>query len=217
MSTQRTRFNLAPPNLPLAPDEYARQYQDQYSNVFRLYFNQLSNALLALFGPNGGQYVDCPNALFFNTADQTFPVSNTAYPIVFNATYLSNAVSLVGGSTSQIGVSIAGIYNFQFTAQLLSTNSSAKTVDVWISRNNIDIGFSTRTITLSANGEYTELSWSFNIDLDQGEYIELRTSSTSTAIELHANAATAIHPGIPSAVLTVNFVAPLPVPRPTPP
>jgi len=35
----------AAPNLPIAPVNYAQQYQDQFSNVLRLYFNQLSNAL----------------------------------------------------------------------------------------------------------------------------------------------------------------------------
>jgi hypothetical protein len=84
MAILRNLTNPAPPSLPLAPEQYERRYQDQYSNVFRLYFNQLSNALQALFGPNGGQYIDCPNALFFNTVDQTFPLANTAYPIVFN-------------------------------------------------------------------------------------------------------------------------------------
>jgi hypothetical protein len=34
--------NVTPPNLPLAPDEYQRQYQDQLNNVLRLYFNQVS-------------------------------------------------------------------------------------------------------------------------------------------------------------------------------
>lgn len=34
--------NTTPPNLPLAPDEYTRQYQDQLNNVLRLYFNLLA-------------------------------------------------------------------------------------------------------------------------------------------------------------------------------
>jgi hypothetical protein len=33
----------APPSLPLGPLEYDRRYQDQYSNVLRLYFNQIQN------------------------------------------------------------------------------------------------------------------------------------------------------------------------------
>jgi hypothetical protein len=36
-------LNATPPNLPLAPDEYDRRYQDQLNNILRLYFNQLSN------------------------------------------------------------------------------------------------------------------------------------------------------------------------------
>jgi hypothetical protein len=36
-------LNVTPPNLPLAPTEYERRYQDQLNNVLRLFFNQLSN------------------------------------------------------------------------------------------------------------------------------------------------------------------------------
>jgi len=36
-------LNVAPPNLPLAPAEYERRYQDQLNNILRLFFNQLSN------------------------------------------------------------------------------------------------------------------------------------------------------------------------------
>lgn len=38
------RFNNAvAPNLPVATPDYQKQYQDQYSNVLRLYFNQLDS------------------------------------------------------------------------------------------------------------------------------------------------------------------------------
>jgi hypothetical protein len=36
-------LNATTPNLPLAPEEYDRRYQDQLNNVLRLYFNQISN------------------------------------------------------------------------------------------------------------------------------------------------------------------------------
>jgi hypothetical protein len=36
-------LNATPPNLPLAPDEYDRRYQDQLNNILRLFFNQLNN------------------------------------------------------------------------------------------------------------------------------------------------------------------------------
>jgi len=39
MSTGTTKA----PNLPIAPVEYSQQFQDQFNNVLRLYFNQLDN------------------------------------------------------------------------------------------------------------------------------------------------------------------------------
>jgi hypothetical protein len=37
------QLNIAPPSLPLAPEQYQRYYQDQLNSVLRLFFNQLSN------------------------------------------------------------------------------------------------------------------------------------------------------------------------------
>ena len=36
-------LNVRPPNLPLAPDEYDRRYQDQLNNTLRLFFVLLNN------------------------------------------------------------------------------------------------------------------------------------------------------------------------------
>ena len=207
----------APPSLPAAGANYERAYHDQFNNVLRLYFNQLNNNVAALLGDNGGQYVACPNGLFFNTIDQTFAAANTAYPVVFNATYLNNAVRLQAGSTSKVEVSIGGIYNFQYSGQVKTSSSADKNLYLWIARNGTNIGYSTHAWTFHDNNHYAEISWNFNIDLDIGEYIELQIASDSTDIRLDAEAATAPHPGIPSGVLAVNFIAPLPDPRPTPP
>jgi len=43
--TQQPLINPPVPNLPLGTDQYERRYQDQYSNILRLFFNQLNNAL----------------------------------------------------------------------------------------------------------------------------------------------------------------------------
>lgn len=209
--------NPAAPNLPLAPEKYAPLYHEQLNNTLRLYFNRLSGNLRQLLGANGGQFIDCPNGLFFNTADQTFAATNTAYPVVFNNTYLNNAVALQAGSTSKVEVSVGGVYNFQYSGQVKTTSSADKNLYLWIARNGTDIGYSTHAWTFHNNDHFDEISWNFNIDLAAGEYIELQIAADSTAIRLDAEAATAPHPGIPSGVLAVNFIAPLPDPRPTPP
>jgi len=36
-------INAINPSLPLPPEEYNKRYFDQFNNVLRLYFNQLSN------------------------------------------------------------------------------------------------------------------------------------------------------------------------------
>lgn len=37
------QLNVAVPNIPRAPEEYSQHFQDQYSNVLRLFFLQLNN------------------------------------------------------------------------------------------------------------------------------------------------------------------------------
>jgi hypothetical protein len=38
-----SQTNVTPPSLPLAPEQYNRQYMDQLNNVLRLFFNQISS------------------------------------------------------------------------------------------------------------------------------------------------------------------------------
>lgn len=207
----------APPNLPLADNTYNRYYQDQLNSVLRLYFNQLRNITEQLVGPNGGQYIDCPNGLFFSTDDQPIVSANVAQPIDFPIEYLNNAVRVNSGTDSRVYVDVGGVYNFQFSGQLRSNSGSAKQVYIWIARNGTDIGYSTHQYTVSGGNTHLNISWNFNIDLDVGEYVEMQWASDDVDMSLEAAAATAPHPGMPSAVMAVNFIAPLPVPRPTPP
>jgi hypothetical protein len=37
-----SQTNVTPPSLPLAPDQYDRQYMDKLNNALRLFFNQTS-------------------------------------------------------------------------------------------------------------------------------------------------------------------------------
>ena len=208
---------VAQPRLPSAPLDYVPQFHEQYSNVLRLFFEQLINGLSALIGRNGGRYIESPNGLFFNTADQIFPVANTAYPVVYNQTYLDNAVVLQSGSTSRIEVSIGGIYNFQYSGQLESTNSSSKDFFLWIRRDGVDIGYSTRAYSISGSNTYRSLAYSFNIDMQAGQYLELVAAASDTSLDIGADTATSPHPGIPSSVMTVNYISPLPDTLPTPP
>ena len=208
---------IVPPNLALAPDEYERSYADQLNNILRLYFNRLNENVNAVIGTYGGIYVDCPNGLFFDLGTYSPAVINTGYPIEFGQTYLGNGIRVVDGT--KITVDYSGVYNFQYSSAITSTNSSLKTVWVWIRRNGTDVGYSTNEYTVSGSGTSTIISWQFNIDLDVGEYIEMVWAADDTNVQIATTPPTppAPHPGIPANVVAVNFIAPLPATRPTPP
>jgi hypothetical protein len=212
-------LRVAAPNLPLAPRDYNSDYHEQLNNVLRLYFNQLDKILgqLATSGDIDPANVNFPNGLFFNTADQTLAAINTGYPITFNQTYLNNYVALQSGSTSKIEVAVSGVYNFQLSAQLKSTNSSGKDVQIWIRRNNVTIGYSSHRYTISGSDNHFNVNWIFDIDLAANEYIEMYWGADDTAVTMEAIPASAPYPAVASAVMAVNFVARLPSPRPTPP
>ena len=87
------------PNLPVGQDEYSRQYQDQFANALRIYFNQLDNTLQTLLSNDpGGAYLRFPFGSFQDTTVQTAP-ANTAQVMRFDTTDLSNGVS-IGSNTA---------------------------------------------------------------------------------------------------------------------
>jgi hypothetical protein len=210
---------VAAPNLPLPLVEYDRQYFDQLLNVLRLYFNRLDALTTQLMTSESidPSLINVPNGLFFNTADQTLAAINTGYPITFNQTYLNNFVALQTASTSKIEVAVGGVYNFQLSAQLKSTNASGKDVQIWIKRNNITIGYSGHRYTVEGSDNHFNVNWIFDIDLAAGEYIEMYWGADDTAVTMEAIPASAPYPAVASAVMAVNFIARLPDPRPTPP
>lgn len=208
-------LQTAVPNFPAAPAEFTRGYQDQFINALRLYLTRTNNSINSVIGTNGGQYVDCPNGLFFDLDDHSPALANTGYPLEFKQTYLSNAVSVV--DDTKITVAVGGIYNFQYSSALTSTDSSLKTVWVWIVRNGDPVGYTTKSYTVSGSGTETIVSWNFNIDLGVGEFIEMYWGADSTNVSMKTTAPTPPHTGVPSNVVAVNFIAPLPDPRPTPP
>jgi hypothetical protein len=210
---------VASPNLPLPPDEYNRMYFDQMLNILRLYFNRLDalTGQLMTSGSIDPSLLNVPNGLFFNTADQTLAAINTGYPITFNQTYLNNFVALQTASTSKIEVAVGGVYNFQLSAQLKSTNSSGKDVQIWIKRGTTTIGYSGHRYTVAGADNHFNVSWNFDIDLAANEYIEMYWGADDTNVTLEAIPASAPYPAVASAVMAVNFIARLPSPRPTPP
>ena len=218
---ERLVQKVQPPALPIPKAGPLKQYLDDLNNILRLFFNLLSNAVNNVFGELGGRFLDVPNALYFSTVDQPLVAVDTAQVITFNQTYLESGFELNGGSNSEITATYSGVYNFQFIGQLSSGSASAKNIYVWITRNGTDLGYTAREFVLQGSGEIDEVIWNFNLDLAAGEYVEMKWVSddidvTMATVPPAVSPATP-HPGVTSAVLTVNFISALPEVRPTPP
>ena len=205
------------PALPIPRPGPLKHYLDDLNNILRLFFNLLANAVNNVFGELGGRFIDVPNALYFSTVDQPIVAVDTAQVITFNQTYLESGFSINGASNSQITATYSGVYNFQFTTQIVSGSASSKTIYLWISRNGTDLGYTAKDVILSGSADVNEATWNFNLDLAAGEYVEMKWSSDDIDASLNSEAPASPHPGVASAVVTINFISALPEVRPTPP
>jgi hypothetical protein len=209
------------PALPIPKDSPLKQYLDDLNNILRLFFNLLANAVNTVFGELGGRFLDVPNALYFSTVAQPVAIVDTPQAVTFNQTYLESGFSINGASNSQITAVYGGVYNFQFIGQVSSGSASAKNIYLWISRDGTDLGYTAREFVLQGSGDIDEIIWNFNLDLAAGEYIEMKWVSDDIDVTLQTVAPAVSpatpHPGVASAVVTINFISALPEVRPTPP
>ena len=143
--------------------------------------------------------------VFAKTADTTPAAINTAYPITFDTTRLSNGV-VIGGTASQLIVPESGLYQFVATLQFISNSAVDKTIWVWYRKNGVDIPDSARLLTVSINGAYTPLTLNEAVSLNANEYVELVYAANNVNVRIEALAATAFAPSAPAVVLEVNQV-----------
>lgn len=198
---------IEPPALPLATEAYERAFQDQQSNILRLFFNRLIRTLRSLLSTDdGGKFLYFPRGLFYSTQNQTAAATNTGYPVEFENTYIGNGVSIAGADNTRITVSADGMYNFQVTLGMQHTNLSDVTIWTWINKSGTDVPYGGQKQTIKGNADQT-IYWNFSIDLEASDYIEMYWAVDDTTASLHTEAATSPHPGVPSAIVAVSFVS----------
>lgn len=197
------------PRLPAAPVEYSAQYQEQFMNILRLYFNQLDNLTGIVLGDNGGRFIRFPYGAFHDTTTQTAAATGTAYAVTFNATDLSNDVA-IGTPTSRIVVTNAGVYNFQFSLQLDKSSGAAGHTYIWARVNGTDVANSASEVAVQGTVAETIAAWNFVLEMNANDYFQLMWSVDDTNIHIKAVAAVPPVPATPSVILTATFVSALP-------
>ena len=212
MATLTNRYRpVVQPRLPAAPAQYDAQFIEQYSNVLRLYFNQLDGLTNTLLGESGGRFIQSPYGAFSSDQDQTTTV-NTATLMTFNTTDFANQVSI---SSSQITVVYPGIYNLQFSAQFTNTDTAFQDVYIWLRQNGVDIPGSTGFISVPNRHAGTDghsiIGWNYFLSMAANDHVEIYWSVPNAAVTIQHLAAsgTPTKPSTQSVVATLSFVSAL--------
>ena len=202
------------PNLPIAPVEYAQQYQDQFNNALRLYFAQVDNFNGGLSGATGGSFLQLPYGAFSSYTSQS-TTANTATLVTMTNTDFSNGVSLNG--SSNMVVENAGIYNMQFSVQVQNSDNAPQDVFIWLKQNNVDIIGSTGKVGMPQRkgvGDPTHdiKGWNYFLSMNAGDGVQIYWSTTNANVTIPTYIASILptKPSTASVVATMTFVSRLP-------
>lgn len=143
-------------------------------------------------------------AQIYTTATHSAASANTAYAITWENTAYSEDIEVDDTVTSRINFARTGTYQIDFSCELVSTNSSAKSIYVWPRINGTDIPYSTIVTTVTNNGDKIVTSRSGIFEMTAGDYLEAMFAVTDTALTIDGSAATAFAPAAPSATLAVT-------------
>lgn len=191
--------NVAPPNYPTAPPSYNQRYMDQFTNVVRLYSNNVANAINA---PK-------VHGSFYSDAQQNNSGASAVNLMTLNkvATAYGTVVTPPG---SRVYVAETGVYNIQFSAQFDKSSGAAANIYIWLRINGADVPNSASHVTIQGTTAEFIAAWNFMLILQANDYFELAWASTDTNVVIAAKAASVgppVIPAVPSVILTVSWIS----------
>lgn len=207
------------PALPLAHQDYEPSYQNRYSSILRLYFNQLDTVNSGVLGPLGMQYLDSPHIGACNTASQYATADDTPKLVEWNKAVSVKGFTLNPDNTAT--VSVSGIYKIDFRLQLANTENAPLDAVVWLQVNGGQVEDSTSIFTLAARKSagiytFTTAYSSVLFEAEEGDAIGLWwateqafISGTQDGIFISAQAAQTtpyVRPAKPSSSGSITFL-----------
>lgn len=146
---------------------------------------------------------------------QTLASPTTASAVaVFNTTS-SNGVSINATDKTRLDFATAGIYNIQFSVQMISYDGTIDNVTLWFRQNGVDIPYSAGIATVPAihggSPGTAIISWNLVQPINAGDYIQLLFASDTgnTVCATYPPGTAPVHPASPSIILTATFVSAL--------
>jgi hypothetical protein len=224
------------PALPLPPPQYDVRQQNDLLRTLRLYFNRLdslspnesqSYRADAFIGGTfkGSQIVGTslsafgsglvvPYGAFQDSTDQIAANTTTAYPVTYNTTDYSNGVFVE--NSSRITPYVSGLYNLQFSIQLVNTDAQIHDIDIWFRKNGTNIANSNSRYSVpnSHGGVDGHLIAALNLftELNARDYVEIMWKTDNVAVSIQAlpTSSSPSRPAIPSVIATLSWVSAIP-------
>jgi hypothetical protein len=212
------------PALPLAEPVYTRDFKNRYSNILRLYFNQLDAIIQGLLGVNGAKYLQLPHIAASDSTNQYASANNTPTLVLWNTLESISGFTLTPG-----GYAIAdqdGVYKIDYSLQFVNTDNVAHDVFVWLQTNGTLVPNSSSRFTVPSrksvgNNGYVVAYSSVEFEISVSDEIRLwwatekayNTVGPVDGVYMEALAAQTLpypRPANPSAVGSINFVSRLP-------
>jgi len=212
------------PNQPIAPVEYDQRFQDQFSNVLRLYFNTIDNFTDAIGGTSGGGSLQFPHIAAEDNGEQYASGSNTPTVVTWDTLVSGNSFTLNVDNTATAAVS--GVYKIDYSLQLANTANAIHDVYVWLQVNGSLVAGSTSKFTLQARKSsgvynYVVAYSSIVFEINAGDSFKLwwETDLAYNPVGpvdgvymdyIPAQVSPHARPSAPSAVGSITFVSRLP-------
>jgi hypothetical protein len=149
------------------------------------------------------------------TEAQTLASPTVASAIALFKETSSNGVALDATDKTKVVFSIAGIYNIQFSIQMVSFDGTIDNVTIWFRQNGVDIPYSAGVATVPAihggSPGASIISWNLIQPVNAGDYIQILFASDTgnTVATTYAGGTSPVHPISPSIILTATFVSAL--------
>jgi hypothetical protein len=202
-------------------------FQEQYSNVLRLYFNQLRNFEQLFTTDTGGALLQFPFIAASDGGLQYATAADTPTIVQWDTLEKGNGFTLNAGNTATAGVS--GIYKITYSLQFANNDNQAHDAIVWLRLNGstsaADIANSSTAFTVAARKSagvptfvcgYSEVVF----QLAAGDTLGLwwgtnqaATSGGATGLYIDYRAAQTTpmpYPAVPSAIGSITFVSAIP-------
>lgn len=144
---------------------------------------------------------------FHSEVSQFITSANTPFSMSASSVDFAVGVTVVDGC--KFTVASTGTYNFQFSAVFKKVQGgNIEFVSVWLEQNGNPVPWSNTDMSMANNNELIVAAWNFVIEMNANDFVELKWSSTTTAMQMVGLSpqSNPSRPGTPSLIVTLTQI-----------